>query len=138
MDGSGKTPIKYTEGVRENLKAGEATSRVEGSDKYWGSCLRSVRGWIPPEYRHELVQLFKLAGPVVSLSLHEPPGVRCVCYPCAVCTSRVQSWPRAKAQWIGNETVAGIQSSLLTQMLFDRVRPYLFYLFYFFCALCMH
>ncbi|GAA6228584.1 multidrug and toxin extrusion protein 1-like [Lates japonicus] len=65
MDGSGKTPIKYTEGVRENLKAGEATSRVEGSGKYWGSCLRSVRGWIPPEYRHELVQLFKLAGPVV-------------------------------------------------------------------------
>ncbi|XP_040892157.1 multidrug and toxin extrusion protein 1-like [Toxotes jaculatrix] len=65
MDGSGKTPIKCTVEVKEDLKASEATSAVQGSGKGWGCCLKSTRGCIPPEYRHELVELFKLAGPVV-------------------------------------------------------------------------
>ncbi|XP_029295928.1 multidrug and toxin extrusion protein 1-like [Cottoperca gobio] len=64
MDGSSKTPIKYCEGVKEDLKAGEAAS-VQSSGDGWGSCLRNIRVFIPPDYRHELVQLFKLAGPVV-------------------------------------------------------------------------
>ncbi|XP_051241998.1 multidrug and toxin extrusion protein 1-like [Dicentrarchus labrax] len=59
MDGSGKTPVKYAEGVKEDLKAAEAASSAQGS------CLGRMRGFIPQEYRNELVQLLKLAGPVV-------------------------------------------------------------------------
>ncbi|XP_069023599.1 multidrug and toxin extrusion protein 1-like [Embiotoca jacksoni] len=65
MDASGKTPVKYTEGVRGDLTAGETDSRAQGCGGRWGSCTRSLRGFIPPDYRKELVQLFKLAGPVV-------------------------------------------------------------------------
>ncbi|XP_022595713.1 multidrug and toxin extrusion protein 1-like [Seriola dumerili] len=61
MDASGKTPIKYSEGPKEDLKAGEAASPAQGGS----SCLKSMRGCIPPEYQLELVQLFQLAGPVV-------------------------------------------------------------------------
>ncbi|XP_042340922.1 multidrug and toxin extrusion protein 1-like [Plectropomus leopardus] len=62
MDGSNKTPVKC-EVVKENLKAGEAASSTQVSGGCCGSKNRC--GFIPPEYRHELVQLFKLGGPVV-------------------------------------------------------------------------
>ncbi|XP_040000725.1 multidrug and toxin extrusion protein 1-like isoform X3 [Xiphias gladius] len=65
MDGSAKTPIKYPEEAKEYLKAGQAGPRVQGSGNGCGACLKSMRGWVKPEYRHELVQLLKLAGPVV-------------------------------------------------------------------------
>lgn len=65
MDGPDKNPVKYTEGVKEDSKAGEATSSVQGSGEGCGSCRERTRRLIPPEYRNELVQLLKLAGPVV-------------------------------------------------------------------------
>lgn len=64
MDGPGKAAVTHTEGAKVDLKAAEADS-AEG----WGSCLKRIRGSIPQKYRHELVQLFKLAGPVVRLRL---------------------------------------------------------------------
>lgn len=67
MDVSGKTPIKYSEGAMEDLKAGEASS-VHGSGEARGSWLKRMGGFIPQDYRNELVQLFKLAGPVVRLT----------------------------------------------------------------------
>ncbi|XP_042341679.1 multidrug and toxin extrusion protein 1-like [Plectropomus leopardus] len=62
MDGSGKAAVKC-EGVKEGLKAGEAVSSAQSS----GACcgLKNICGFIPPEYRHELLQVFKLAGPVI-------------------------------------------------------------------------
>ncbi|XP_036969968.1 multidrug and toxin extrusion protein 1-like [Acanthopagrus latus] len=65
MDGHDKNPVKYTEGVKEDSKAGEATPSVQGSVEGCGSCLERTRRLIPPEYRNELLQLLKLAGPVV-------------------------------------------------------------------------
>ncbi|XP_035856231.1 multidrug and toxin extrusion protein 1-like isoform X1 [Sander lucioperca] len=65
MDGSIKTPIKYSEGVKEDLKEGKADASVQGAGDSRGSCLKNMRCFIPPDYRHELVQLFKLAGPVI-------------------------------------------------------------------------
>ncbi|XP_038570314.1 multidrug and toxin extrusion protein 1-like [Micropterus salmoides] len=64
MDGSGKIAMKYTEGVKEDLKPGDAPS-VRGSGEGCDSCLKSMGDFIPPDYRNELVQLFKLAGPVI-------------------------------------------------------------------------
>ncbi|XP_074521634.1 multidrug and toxin extrusion protein 1-like [Halichoeres trimaculatus] len=63
MDGSDKSHIKHTAGMKEDLKAVEAASSVHSSGE--GSCLKRVKSLIPPVYRNELVQLFKLAGPVV-------------------------------------------------------------------------
>ncbi|KAF3851915.1 hypothetical protein F7725_005270 [Dissostichus mawsoni] len=65
MDGSSKTPVKYCESVKEDLKPGEAAASVPGSGDCWGSCLKRVRLFVPPDYRHELLQLVKLAGPVI-------------------------------------------------------------------------
>ncbi|XP_041838392.1 multidrug and toxin extrusion protein 1-like [Melanotaenia boesemani] len=65
MDGSGKTKVSYSEKVKVDMKSGEAAPCVQDSGEGWGSCLKRIRGLIPPEYRNELVQLFKLAGPVV-------------------------------------------------------------------------
>ncbi|XP_033983981.1 multidrug and toxin extrusion protein 1-like [Trematomus bernacchii] len=65
MDGSNTTPVKYCESVKEDLKPGEAAASVPGSGDCWGSCLKRVRLFIPPDYRHELLQLVKLAGPVI-------------------------------------------------------------------------
>ncbi|XP_070771763.1 multidrug and toxin extrusion protein 1-like [Enoplosus armatus] len=65
MDASGKTSVKCTEGVKEDIKSGEAASSAQGSGEGCGSCLKRMGGFISPEYRNELVQLFKLAGPVV-------------------------------------------------------------------------
>ncbi|XP_027138265.1 LOW QUALITY PROTEIN: multidrug and toxin extrusion protein 1 [Larimichthys crocea] len=62
MDGPGKA--KYTEGVKD-VKAGEAASSTRSSGGGCGSCLKRMVGFIPLEYRRELVQVFKLAGPVV-------------------------------------------------------------------------
>ncbi|XP_053186275.1 multidrug and toxin extrusion protein 1-like isoform X1 [Scomber japonicus] len=56
MDGSSKT-------VKEDSKHGEAA--VHGPGETRGSWLKRVSGCIPQVYRNELVQLFKLAGPVV-------------------------------------------------------------------------
>lgn len=59
MDSSRRSLEKFTEGGMENGKA------VEPSDEGCCSCpLRSKA--LPPEYRRELRELFKLAGPVVS------------------------------------------------------------------------
>lgn len=59
MDGSSKT-------VKEDSKHGEAA--VHGPGETRGSWLKRVSGCIPQVYRNELVQLFKLAGPVVRLT----------------------------------------------------------------------
>ncbi|XP_041641533.1 multidrug and toxin extrusion protein 1-like [Cheilinus undulatus] len=64
MDGSYKTQMKHTEEIREDMKAAEADTSSQSSPGCC-SCLKSTRGLIPPVYRNELVQLFKLAGPVV-------------------------------------------------------------------------
>lgn len=64
MENSGNAPIKNTDGVKEDFKAVEAASSAQGSGEGWGSRLKNI---LPPEYRNELVQLFKLAGPVVRL-----------------------------------------------------------------------
>ncbi|KAI9531528.1 hypothetical protein NQZ68_040189 [Dissostichus eleginoides] len=37
MDGSSKTPVKYCESVKEDLKPGEAAASVPGSGDCWGS-----------------------------------------------------------------------------------------------------
>ncbi|KAM4751182.1 multidrug and toxin extrusion protein 1-like [Anableps anableps] len=60
MDGACKAAATHTEGVKVDLKAAEAESAES-----CGCCLKSIRGCIPQKYRNELVQLFKLAGPVV-------------------------------------------------------------------------
>lgn len=60
-----KSPEKYTEIVAENGKAVEASSDQEPAE---GCC--SCLAWtkiLPPEYRNELKELLKLAGPVVSV-----------------------------------------------------------------------
>jgi len=76
MDGSGKTPATLTEGEKVDVKSGEAADSGEGL----GSCLKRTRGFIPLEYRNELTQLFKLAGPVVRLLAHAPTH-QCIDYP---------------------------------------------------------
>lgn len=60
-----ESPEKYTEIVAENGKAVEASSDEEPAE----GC-RSCPAWtkiLPPEYRNELKELSKLAGPVVSV-----------------------------------------------------------------------
>ncbi|KAG7486117.1 multidrug and toxin extrusion protein 1-like [Solea senegalensis] len=61
MDGSAQTQMKYSNGVKEDEKVDEAA----GANPSPGSCLERIRSGIPPVYRHELVQLCKLAGPVI-------------------------------------------------------------------------
>uniref|UniRef100_A0A3Q3EHS3 Multidrug and toxin extrusion protein n=1 Tax=Labrus bergylta TaxID=56723 RepID=A0A3Q3EHS3_9LABR len=63
--GSDKTQMKQTAETKEDVKACEEASSVQSSTEDYGSCLKRTRGFIPPVYRNELVQLFKLAGPVV-------------------------------------------------------------------------
>lgn len=94
MDGSGKTPKKCTEGGKEDLKVCEAASSAQGSGEGgWGCCLKRG-GFIPPDYRNELVQLFKLAGPVVRPAArrrpHDHSTQSVVCVQCAC--MRVSSW----------------------------------------------
>lgn len=60
-----KTPEKYTEGTKEDLKAAEAASPAQEPAEGGGSCLCRIVRIIPPHYRNEFVQLSKLAGPVV-------------------------------------------------------------------------
>lgn len=64
MDDSSKTAVKYTDGVKEDSKAVEAAPAQESAEGS-GSCLWRTKRLIPARYRNELVQLFKLAGPVV-------------------------------------------------------------------------
>uniref|UniRef100_A0A3B4F750 Multidrug and toxin extrusion protein n=1 Tax=Pundamilia nyererei TaxID=303518 RepID=A0A3B4F750_9CICH len=59
MDASIKTAGKCTEAARGDLKEGEVAQSSRGC------CQKCVPGFIPAVYRNELVQLFKLAGPVV-------------------------------------------------------------------------
>nr|XP_019939246.1 PREDICTED: multidrug and toxin extrusion protein 1 isoform X2 [Paralichthys olivaceus] len=65
MDATAPTHVKYAGKVEEDLLEGNLTVNVGGSGEAWGSCPKLLRGFITPEYRHELVQLCKLAGPVV-------------------------------------------------------------------------
>uniref|UniRef100_A0A3Q2C6J3 Multidrug and toxin extrusion protein n=1 Tax=Cyprinodon variegatus TaxID=28743 RepID=A0A3Q2C6J3_CYPVA len=60
MDDLNKAAVTQTEGVKVDLKAAKADTS-EGL----GSCPRTTRCSLPQKYRDELVQLFKLAGPVV-------------------------------------------------------------------------
>lgn len=60
MDGSSKA----TEAEKGELKSGDGAS-VEGSSGGCCSCLAPVVRLIPPVYRRELVELLKLALPVV-------------------------------------------------------------------------
>ncbi|XP_026216065.1 multidrug and toxin extrusion protein 1-like isoform X2 [Anabas testudineus] len=57
MDGS--PAALYTEGLDA------AAPSVRGPDGSCGSCLKRVGSFLAPQYRTEMVQLFKLAGPVV-------------------------------------------------------------------------
>ncbi|XP_068590805.1 multidrug and toxin extrusion protein 1-like isoform X1 [Cebidichthys violaceus] len=65
MDVSSKTQSQYSGGVREDVKADEAARCVQGPRGGWDCCLKKLRDFVPPEYRRELVQLAKLAGPVI-------------------------------------------------------------------------
>uniref|UniRef100_A0A7N6B9K6 Multidrug and toxin extrusion protein n=1 Tax=Anabas testudineus TaxID=64144 RepID=A0A7N6B9K6_ANATE len=58
MDGS--PAALYTEGLDA------AAPSVRGPDGSCGSCLKRVGSFLAPQYRTEMVQLFKLAGPVIS------------------------------------------------------------------------
>lgn len=64
MNGVEKTPnmTKNPSGAEEDPQTDEEASEQ-------GSCLKRARELIPVEYRRELVQLFKLAGPVVRETL---------------------------------------------------------------------
>ncbi|TDH16407.1 hypothetical protein EPR50_G00020460 [Perca flavescens] len=48
-----------------SIDLGNSSFGLPGSGDSRGSCLKNMRCFIPPDYRHELVQLFKLAGPVI-------------------------------------------------------------------------
>ncbi|XP_029360004.1 multidrug and toxin extrusion protein 1-like [Echeneis naucrates] len=65
MDGSAKTPDRHGKGAQAEGRAAEPASSVHGSGNGWGSCLESTLSCIPPDYRHELLQIFQLAGPVI-------------------------------------------------------------------------
>ncbi|XP_040043366.2 multidrug and toxin extrusion protein 1 [Gasterosteus aculeatus] len=65
MEASARAPVGYSEGVKEGLKADEAARSSRGCGGAWDGCLKKMLNFIPPDYRKELVQLFKLAGPVV-------------------------------------------------------------------------
>ncbi|XP_054482550.1 multidrug and toxin extrusion protein 1-like [Anoplopoma fimbria] len=53
-------------GVNGQSKTDESPSAAALSvESRCGSCLRSIKLWIPVDYKNETVQLFKLAGPVV-------------------------------------------------------------------------
>ncbi|XP_034393392.1 multidrug and toxin extrusion protein 1-like [Cyclopterus lumpus] len=65
MDVSSKTPSEYPEAVNAALKAEDAARSARGPGDGGGSCLKKARGFIPSKYRYELLQLVKLAGPVV-------------------------------------------------------------------------
>lgn len=63
MDASAE---KFPEGAKEN----GTTVRAPGDQEAAEGCC-PCRAWnrlVPPEYRNELKHLFKLAGPVVSVS----------------------------------------------------------------------
>ncbi|XP_013855958.1 multidrug and toxin extrusion protein 1 [Austrofundulus limnaeus] len=57
MDSSGK--VSQTDMVKVDLKPDQDSAQG------WGSCLKRIWGMVPQDYRNELAQLFKLAGPVV-------------------------------------------------------------------------
>lgn len=67
MDSSCKPVEKSAEGGMENGKAVEACGELEAAAGCC-SCPVGSRG-LPPEYRNELRELSKLAGPVVSKSV---------------------------------------------------------------------
>lgn len=57
-------------GVNGQSKTDQSPSPAASSvDSCCGFCLRSVKHWIPVDYKNETVQLLKLAGPVVRLCL---------------------------------------------------------------------
>ncbi|XP_068178792.1 multidrug and toxin extrusion protein 1-like isoform X2 [Antennarius striatus] len=60
MAAAGKEAVNHTEGVKNGLEAGPSP---QGSGE--GSCLGRMKRLIPEIYRNELVELFKLAGPVI-------------------------------------------------------------------------
>ncbi|KAM8879768.1 multidrug and toxin extrusion protein 1-like isoform 2-T2 [Spinachia spinachia] len=65
MEASARTPIEYFEGPKEDLKAEEAARPAWGCRDAWDGCWRKTIDVMPPNYRQELLQLVKLAGPVV-------------------------------------------------------------------------
>ncbi|CAI5679133.1 unnamed protein product [Oreochromis niloticus] len=62
MDSSGEKTGNCTEAAKEDLKEAAAASCAQSSR---GCCQKCVPRFIPSVYRNELVQLSKLAGPVV-------------------------------------------------------------------------
>uniref|UniRef100_A0A3Q3LJ92 Multidrug and toxin extrusion protein n=1 Tax=Mastacembelus armatus TaxID=205130 RepID=A0A3Q3LJ92_9TELE len=68
MDGSGRRQMKCAEVEKgDSVAGGAASCAARGSGEGGGSCLKCARifACISPEYRNELVQLFKLTGPVI-------------------------------------------------------------------------
>lgn len=37
---------------------------------YCTDCMKSIKDWLPVDYKNEIIQLFKIAGPVVSIILN--------------------------------------------------------------------
>ncbi|KAK5917947.1 hypothetical protein CgunFtcFv8_002754 [Champsocephalus gunnari] len=53
-------------GVNGKSKTDESASpAAHGVDSHCGSCLRSIKRWIPVDFKNEIVHFLKLAGPVV-------------------------------------------------------------------------
>lgn len=73
MDGSPVTV--YTEGLNGALIVCEAAC-CKGSGGNDGACLKRIRSFVPLEYRTEMVQLVKLAGPVVRMGRSAFPVVQ--------------------------------------------------------------
>ncbi|GAA6232157.1 multidrug and toxin extrusion protein 1-like isoform X1 [Lates japonicus] len=58
-------PVNACKGVNGQSKTDQSPPPAAGSvDSCCGFCLRSVKRWIPVDYKNETVQLLKLAGPV--------------------------------------------------------------------------
>ncbi|XP_071773264.2 multidrug and toxin extrusion protein 1-like [Centroberyx gerrardi] len=63
-DSVAKTTNRPTNGVSGPSKIDQAPSVTHDCNEGCGACRRRIRGWIPAEYRSEIVQLLRLAGPV--------------------------------------------------------------------------
>uniref|UniRef100_UPI003AAAEBDD multidrug and toxin extrusion protein 1-like n=1 Tax=Centroberyx gerrardi TaxID=166262 RepID=UPI003AAAEBDD len=63
-DSVAKTTNRPTNGVSGPSKIDQAPSVTHDCSEGCGACRRRIRGWIPAEYRSEIVQLLRLAGPV--------------------------------------------------------------------------
>lgn len=64
-------PKNACRGINGQSKTDESPPAAHGVESCCGSCLKSIKLWIPVHYKNETVQFLKLAGPVVRLCLDE-------------------------------------------------------------------